>query len=122
MASMSRRCTGSSSTMRIRSGMGLADGGSGGGSACADLGHSRRGGLTRSCRRRSERLFATRRQKIVTDFVTRRRKWSLNERKLLHALPQLMEIFGGGDEVVRFDPPRPQDVAAAEQETDYVNQ
>jgi hypothetical protein len=36
-------------------------------------------------------------------------------------MPQLMEIFAGGDEVVRFDPVGPKDVAAAEQETDYVN-
>jgi hypothetical protein len=36
-------------------------------------------------------------------------------------MPQLMEIFAGGDEVVRFDPVGPDDVAAAEQETDYVN-
>src|SRR5215470_11300936 len=32
-----------------------------------------------------------------------------------------MEIFCGGDEVVRFDPVGPEDVAAAEQETEYVN-
>lgn len=36
-------------------------------------------------------------------------------------MPQLMEIFCGGDEVVRFDPVGPEDVKAAEQETDYVN-
>jgi hypothetical protein len=36
-------------------------------------------------------------------------------------MPQLMEIFAGGDEVVRFDPVGPDDAAAAEQETDYVN-
>jgi hypothetical protein len=36
-------------------------------------------------------------------------------------LPQLMEIFCAGDEVVKFDPVGPEDVAAAEQETDYVN-
>ncbi len=36
-------------------------------------------------------------------------------------MPQLMEIFCGGDEVVRFDPVGPDDVEAAEQETDYVN-
>jgi hypothetical protein len=36
-------------------------------------------------------------------------------------MPQLMEIFAGGDEVVRFEPVGPQDAAAAEQETDYVN-
>jgi hypothetical protein len=36
-------------------------------------------------------------------------------------MPSLMEIFCGGDEVVRFDPVGPEDVAAAEQETDYVN-
>src|ERR1043166_1941958 len=35
--------------------------------------------------------------------------------------PSLMEIFCGGDEVVRFEPVGPEDVAAAEQETDYVN-
>jgi hypothetical protein len=36
-------------------------------------------------------------------------------------LPPLMEVFAGGDEVVKFDPVGPMDVAAAEQETDYVN-
>jgi hypothetical protein len=36
-------------------------------------------------------------------------------------MPTLMDIFAGGDEVVRFDPVGPQDVPAAEQETDYVN-
>lgn len=36
-------------------------------------------------------------------------------------MPSLMDIFASGDEVVRFDPVGPEDVAAAEQETDYVN-
>ena len=36
-------------------------------------------------------------------------------------MPSLMEIFTGGDEVVRFEPVGPEDVDAAEQETDYVN-
>ncbi len=36
-------------------------------------------------------------------------------------LPSLMDIFCGGDEVVKFEPNGPDDVAAAEQETDYVN-
>lgn len=36
-------------------------------------------------------------------------------------MPQLMEIFAGGDEVVKFAPVGPEDVKAAEQETDYVN-
>src|SRR5438270_13557498 len=36
-------------------------------------------------------------------------------------MPALMEIFAGSDEVVRFEPVGPEDVAAAEQETDYVN-
>ena len=36
-------------------------------------------------------------------------------------MPTLMDIFCGGDEVVRFEPVGPEDVAAAEQETDYVN-
>src|SRR5260370_4322927 len=36
-------------------------------------------------------------------------------------MPALMEIFSAGDEVVRFEPVGPEDVAAAEQETDYVN-
>jgi len=36
-------------------------------------------------------------------------------------MPTLMEIFTAGDEVVRFEPVGPEDVAAAEQETDYVN-
>lgn len=36
-------------------------------------------------------------------------------------MPPLMEIFTGGNEVVQFSPVGPEDVAAAEQETDYVN-
>lgn len=36
-------------------------------------------------------------------------------------LPQLMEIFCGNDEVVKFGPVGPEDVQAAEQETDYIN-
>ncbi len=36
-------------------------------------------------------------------------------------MPPLMEIFAAGEEVVRFAPVGPEDVAAAEQETDYVN-
>jgi hypothetical protein len=36
-------------------------------------------------------------------------------------MPVLMEIFAGSDEVVRFEPVGEEDVAAAEQETDYVN-
>lgn len=36
-------------------------------------------------------------------------------------MPVLMEIFCGGDEVVKFEPVGPEDVKAAEQETDYVN-
>lgn len=36
-------------------------------------------------------------------------------------LPSLMEIFAGGDEVVKFEPVGPEDEQAAEQETDYVN-
>lgn len=36
-------------------------------------------------------------------------------------MPQLMEVFFGGDETVTFDPVGPDDVKAAEQETDYVN-
>lgn len=36
-------------------------------------------------------------------------------------MPNLMEIFAGGDEVVKFEPVGPEDVKAAEQETDYVN-
>src|SRR5262249_6307852 len=36
-------------------------------------------------------------------------------------MPTLMEIFSAGDEVVRFEPVGPEDVAAADQETDYVN-
>jgi hypothetical protein len=36
-------------------------------------------------------------------------------------MPSLMEIFTAGDEVVRFEPMGPEDVQAAEQETDYVN-
>jgi hypothetical protein len=36
-------------------------------------------------------------------------------------MPPLMEIFAAGEEVVQFAPVGPGDVAAAEQETDYVN-
>lgn len=36
-------------------------------------------------------------------------------------MPQLMDIFAGSDEVVRFEPVGPEDVVAAQQETDYVN-
>jgi hypothetical protein len=36
-------------------------------------------------------------------------------------MPQLMDIFCGADEVVRFEPVGPEDADAAEQETDYVN-
>jgi hypothetical protein len=36
-------------------------------------------------------------------------------------MPQLMDIFCGGDEVVRFNPVGPEDAQAAAQETDYVN-
>jgi hypothetical protein len=36
-------------------------------------------------------------------------------------MPSLMEIFAGAEEVVRFDPVGPEDVQAAEQESDYVN-
>jgi hypothetical protein len=36
-------------------------------------------------------------------------------------MPSLMDIFTGGDEVVRFEPVGPEDVEAAEQETDYIN-
>jgi len=36
-------------------------------------------------------------------------------------MPSLMDIFCSGDEVVEFHPVGEEDVAAAEQETDYVN-
>ncbi len=36
-------------------------------------------------------------------------------------MPSLMEIFAGADEVVEFNPVGPEDVAAARQETDYIN-
>ncbi len=36
-------------------------------------------------------------------------------------MPSLMEVFAGGDEAVRFEPVGPEDVEAAEQETDYIN-
>ena len=36
-------------------------------------------------------------------------------------LPGLMDVFAGSDEVIRFEPVGPEDEAAAEQETDYVN-
>jgi hypothetical protein len=35
--------------------------------------------------------------------------------------PQLMKVFLGGDEVVKFEPVGPQDEGQAQQETDYVN-
>src|SRR4051812_29333075 len=35
-------------------------------------------------------------------------------------LPQLMDIFAGSDEVVRFEPVGPEDEEAAQQESDYV--
>ena len=37
------------------------------------------------------------------------------------ALPQLLKVFVSGDEVVRFEPKNPEDVEAANQETDYIN-
>jgi hypothetical protein len=37
------------------------------------------------------------------------------------ALPQLLKVFVSGDEVVSFNPKNAEDVAAAEQETDYIN-
>lgn len=37
------------------------------------------------------------------------------------ALPQLLKVFVAGDEVVSFEPKGPEDQAAADQETDYVN-
>lgn len=36
-------------------------------------------------------------------------------------MPSLMEIFCGGDEVVKFSPVGPEDEPLAEQETDYIN-
>ena len=36
-------------------------------------------------------------------------------------MPNLMDIFAGNDEVVRFEPVGPEDEEAAQQETDYVN-
>jgi hypothetical protein len=36
-------------------------------------------------------------------------------------MPSLMEIFTGSEEVVKFNPQGPEDVQAAEQETDYIN-
>src|SRR3954462_8073759 len=36
-------------------------------------------------------------------------------------MPSLMDIFAGSDEVVRFEPVGPEDEAAAQQETDYIN-
>jgi hypothetical protein len=35
--------------------------------------------------------------------------------------PALLRIFAGGDQVVKFKPTGPEDVKAAEQETDYIN-
>lgn len=37
------------------------------------------------------------------------------------ALPQILEIFVSGDQVVRFDPKSAADVEASAQETDYIN-
>ena len=37
------------------------------------------------------------------------------------ALPQLLKVFVSGDEVVRFEPKGPEDIEAANQETDYIN-
>ncbi len=36
-------------------------------------------------------------------------------------MPAMMEIFAGSEEVVKFNPVGPEDVEAAEQETDYIN-
>src|SRR6185503_9102389 len=36
-------------------------------------------------------------------------------------MPSLVDVFAGSDEVVRFEPVVPEDEAAAQQETDYVN-
>jgi hypothetical protein len=36
-------------------------------------------------------------------------------------MPDMMDIFAGSDEVVRFEPVGPEDEAGAAQETDYVN-
>jgi hypothetical protein len=36
-------------------------------------------------------------------------------------MPQLMDVFCGDEEVVRFNPIGPEDAGAAEQETDYLN-
>jgi len=36
-------------------------------------------------------------------------------------MPSLMEIFCGSDEVIEFNPVGPEDVEAAQQETDYIN-
>ena len=36
-------------------------------------------------------------------------------------MPSLMDVFAGSDEVMRFEPVGPEDEAAAQQETDYVN-
>lgn len=36
-------------------------------------------------------------------------------------MPDLMDIFAGGDEVVRFEPTAAEDVEPSQQETDYVN-
>jgi hypothetical protein len=36
-------------------------------------------------------------------------------------MPNLMDIFAGSDEVVKFEPVGPEDEEAAQQETDYVN-
>jgi hypothetical protein len=36
-------------------------------------------------------------------------------------MPNLMDIFAGSDEVVRFEPVGPEDEEGAQQETDYVN-
>jgi hypothetical protein len=58
----------------------------------------------------------------IPDEVGRSRAVSSDVADTIEGLmPSLMEIFCSGDEVVKFSPVGPEDVEAAEQETDYVN-
>lgn len=40
---------------------------------------------------------------------------------ILWAMPQLLRVFLGGDELVRFDPRGPEDEQQAKLETEYIN-
>lgn len=76
-------------------------------------------------------VLSTARQESL-DYYLGRNKWpskpgqsSVVTRELAETiewvLPQLIKVFASSDEVVRFEPRGPEDVAAAEQATDFVN-